>query len=278
MEHDGLFAVRAVPEASPPMLVLLYGVTCYLLGVSALLGWIAAMFGVLPFNVAPVEYSPTTAYLAAGGLMIAFGVQHSVMARASFKRWLTGFAPQAAERPTFVLATAIVLWALLLLWPSLPSVIWKVEDPQLRTAITGLGAVGFAYLFVATFAINHFELFGLQQVYSHFKGASIEPVPFRERLMYRFDRHPIMTGALVGSWATPEMTLDHLLFAAMLTAYIVVGVSIEERDLRRNLGEIYRTYAARVRTIVPTFRADRSRRPGADASLNPDRHADTLGR
>ena len=235
------------------MLVLLYGVTCYLLGVSALLGWIGAMFGLLPFNLASIEYAPTTAYVAAGGLMIAFGVQHSVMARASFKGWLTGLIPPAAERATFVLATAVVLWAMLLLWPTLPSLVWQVEDVQLRHLITGVAAAGFAYLFVATFAINHFELFGLQQVYSHFRGGPVEPVPFRERLMYRFDRHPIMTGALVGSWSAPEMTLDHLLFASMLTVYIVVGVSIEERDLRQNLGEVYRSYAQRVRSVVPTF-------------------------
>jgi protein-S-isoprenylcysteine O-methyltransferase Ste14 len=241
-------------ESTMRVIIPAYGVICYLLGVTSLLGWIAAMFGVLPFNLAPIEYSPVISYVAAIGLMLLFGVQHSIMARPSAKRWLTSVIPPAAERSTFVLATALVLWTVLLAWPSMPAVIWQVEDTSLRTAITALGAVGFAYLFIATFAIDHFELFGLQQVYRYFKGEEPEPVPFRERIMYRFDRHPIMTGALVGSWATPEMTLDHLLFTAMLTIYIVVGVSFEERDLRTNLGEIYAKYARRVKSVVPTFK------------------------
>jgi len=235
------------------ILVPLYGVTCYLFGVTALLGWIAAMEGVLPFNLANVEYSGNMSYAAAIGLMLLFGLQHSIMARQGFKEKLTRIIPEAAERATYVLGTAITIWFMLLFWPADPSIVWQVEGTNLRYGLIGISVLGFTYLFIATFAINHFELFGLQQVYLYFKGEPMKPVPFKEMLMYRFDRHPIMTGALVGSWVTPEMTTDHLLFSAMLTVYIIVGVSFEERDLRANLGKVYHDYASRVRSLVPAF-------------------------
>ena len=234
--------------------VPLYGVTSYLLGVAALLWWWAAMLGVMPFAPGPVEVSGAARYGLAGALMLLFAVQHTIMARSGFKAALTKFIPKAAERSTFVLATGIVLGTVLYLWPAMPEVVWSVQGTVLRYTLTGIAALGFGYLFVASFAINHFELFGLQQVYHYFKQQNIEKVPFRERLMYRFDRHPIMTGALVGSWVTPHMTLDHLLFSSLLTLYIVIGVSIEERDLFNELGQTYSDYAKRVKSIIPTPR------------------------
>ena len=235
------------------ILVPLYAVTCYLLGVTSLLGWFAAMLGLLPFNLANVQYSGAMAYVAAFGLMALFGLQHTIMARQGFKQKLTSIIPVAAERATFVLATAVVLWFALLFWPDLPATVWNVEGQNLRYALRGLAIFGFGYLFIATFAINHFELFGLQQAYNHFQGQPVPRVPFRERLMYKFDRHPIMTGVLITSWATPEMSISHLLFSGMLTLYIVIGVTVEEGDLRTHLGQVYDDYARRVRTLVPTF-------------------------
>jgi len=233
--------------------VLLYGISCYLFGVTSLLGWIAAMLGFMPFESGPVVYSGAVQYVAAAALMALFAVQHTIMARPSFKEKLTQIIPKAAERSTFVLATAFVLWAMLIFWPHMPALVWSVEGTNAQLALTGIAGFGFAYLFIATFAINHFELFGLQQVYRYFRGQNLEPVPFRERLMYRFDRHPIMTGALIGSWVTPAMTTDHLLFSTMLTIYIVIGVSYEERDLFQHLGQTYADYAKRVKSVVPTF-------------------------
>jgi protein-S-isoprenylcysteine O-methyltransferase Ste14 len=155
------------------------------------------------------------------------------------------------ERPTYVLATGVVLLPLLALWQPLPMVLWSVHAPIARGVLTGVAILGWAYLFAASFAINHFELFGLQQAWRGLHGETPAPVPFRERWMYRFDRHPIMTGVLVGIWVTPEMTLGHLLFAAVASAYIAIGVHFEERALRRQWGETYQSYRRRVPTIVP---------------------------
>ncbi len=157
------------------------------------------------------------------------------------------------ERSTFLLATGAVLLPLVALWQPLPVVLWSLSSPVAREVLTGIGLLGWAYLFLATFAIDHFELFGLQQSWRGFRGQPPVPVPFRERWMYRFDRHPIMTGLLVGLWAAPEMTLGHLLFAAGLSAYVVIGVQFEERALRRQLGEVYESYRRRVPALVPIF-------------------------
>ncbi len=233
--------------------VLLYGIGSYGLGVLALVAWILSMLGVLPFTGGGLELAGATAIAFNLALMAAFGIQHSVMARATFKEKWTRIIPPAAERATFVLATGVVLGATIALWQPMPTTIWSVQSPLLSNALIGLQLVGWTYLFLATFAIDHFELFGLRQVYEHFRGRPVTAVPFKERFMYRFDRHPIMTGALIGLWVTPHMELDHLLFATFATIYIVIGVYFEERSLRRQWGKSYDDYAKRVRSLVPTL-------------------------
>lgn len=235
------------------ILVSLYGVISYFFGVSGLLLLIGTMLGILPFNLAQVEYPGAMSYVVAVGLMLLFALQHTIMTLSGFKAALTKVIPEAAERMTFMFATGTVLWILFLFWPSLPTVIWNVDNTNLRYVLYGVAGFGWVYLFLATFAINHFELFGLQQSYFHLTGRPLTSVPFKENLMYKFDRHPIMTGVLIGTWATPEMTLDHLLFSAMLTVYIIFGVSGEERKLRAFHGQTYNEYAGRVRTLIPTF-------------------------
>ena len=236
-------------------LVLVFGVSSYLLGVSALVGWILIMLGFLRFDMSPVKIDSVLVQVIFGFVLtLLFGVQHSVMARAPFKEWISKLLPSQAERSMYVLATALVLWPILYFWPENANVVWSVEKGALYTAIWCFGIFGWAYLFIASFAINHFELFGLEQVYKYFKSVNSEPVPFKERLMYKFDRHPIMTGALIGMWATPVMRMDHLIFAALFTMYIVVGVSVEERDLIRQWGQNYLDYAKRVKTIVPRIK------------------------
>jgi protein-S-isoprenylcysteine O-methyltransferase Ste14 len=232
--------------------ILAYGAGSYAVGVAALVSLILVMLGVLDFKGGPVHIqSPAFAGLFNLGLLVAFAVQHSAMARARFKeRWIRIIHP-SMERSTYVLATGAVLLPLLALWQPLGTVLWSVGSPLVRGAVTGIAVLGWAYLFVATFAIDHFELFGLQQVWRGFRGEAPAPVPFRERWMYRIDRHPIMTGVLVGLWATPEMTLGHLLFAAGFSLYVVIGVHFEERALRRQFGETYEAYRRRVPTIVP---------------------------
>jgi protein-S-isoprenylcysteine O-methyltransferase Ste14 len=233
--------------------VLAYGVISYGAGVSALVGWILIMLGLVQFPGLGMELSLAAATGFNLLLMVAFGLQHSIMARPAFKKKWTKLIPPAIERSTFVLATGLVLGPVLVLWQPMSNTVWNVSAPGIRWALIGLAVAGWAYLFLASFAINHFELFGLRQVYQYSRGKEITPVPFKERWMYRFDRHPIMTGALIGLWVTPEMHLDHLLFAIMATLYIVIGVYFEERSLRRQWGATYDDYCKRVGSIVPTF-------------------------
>jgi protein-S-isoprenylcysteine O-methyltransferase Ste14 len=236
--------------------ILAYGVGSYAIGLTSLVYLIVLMLGLLDFRGGPIRIeSRALALLFDVGLVVAFALQHSVMARASFKeRWVRILHP-SMERSTYVLATGLFLLPLLVLWQPLPTVLWAVHEPLARGMVTGVAVLGWAYLFLASFAINHFELFGLQQVWRGFRGELPAPAPFRERWMYRIDRHPIMTGFLIGLWVTPEMTLGHLVLAAALSLYIVVGVHFEERALRRQLGETYEAYRRRVPAVVPVFRS-----------------------
>ena len=249
------FATRA-PSASPShrAAVFVYGVAAYAVGVAALIALILFMLGVVRFTGGPLRALGFGAALAVDLLLlVAFALQHSVMARPGFKARWTRLIPAAAERSTYLLATALALAPMLVLWQPMPAVVWSIEAPMLRHAVTGAALAGWAYLFAASFAINHFELFGLQQVYRALRARAPTHTPFRERWMYRFDRHPIMSGLLVGIWATPTMTLDHLLFAAGTTVYVCIGVFFEERSLQRQWGDAYETYRQRVGTIVPTL-------------------------
>jgi protein-S-isoprenylcysteine O-methyltransferase Ste14 len=240
--------------------VFLYGVAAYVIGVGALLAVILVMLGVFHFT------GGSLGELGLGGglaldflLLVAFALQHSVMARPGYKARWTRIIPAAAERSTYVLATGLVLAPLLALWQPMPLIVWSVEVSLLRWSLLGVALAGWAYLLAASFAINHFELFGLQQVYQALRGRPLARVPFRERWMYRFDRHPIMTGILIGIWVTPTMTLDHLLFAAGFTVYVWIGVLFEERSLQRQWGRLYEEYRERAGTIVPTFTGRRSK-------------------
>jgi len=256
--------VSLSPASLPKRLgVLAYGVAAYALGVAALVAWILTMLGVLGFSGGPLGALATGPALAVDvGLLVAFGLQHSVMARPTFKaRWVRVVGP-ALERPTYMLATGVALLWALWLWQPTPTVIWSLKQPVAIASVYAVALSGWAYLFLASFAINHFELFGLQQVWSYFVGRPVVPAPFRERWMYRFDRHPIMTGALIGMWVTPTMTLGHLVFAIGFSLYIVVGVFFEERSMLAQWGDRYEDYCDRVGTIVPRLRrrAVRARR------------------
>jgi methanethiol S-methyltransferase len=232
--------------------ILAYGAGSYVVGVAALVALILVMLGVLDFTGGPVHIErPVLAVLFDLGLLAVFAAQHSVMARARFKERWTRIIHPSMERSTYVLATGAVLLPLLALWQPLPAVLWSVDSPLARGAVTGIALLGWAYLFLATFAIDHLELFGLEQVWRGFRGKAPAPLPFRERWMYRIDRHPIMTGLLVGLWATPDLTAGHLLFAAGFSLYVVIGVHFEERALRRQWGETYEAYRRRVPSIVP---------------------------
>jgi protein-S-isoprenylcysteine O-methyltransferase Ste14 len=184
------------------------------------------------------------------GLLLLFAVQHSVMARPWFKRWWTRLVPQPAERSTYVLASTLVLVILIYLWRPLPHSVWSVAGWS-RIALWTVYLTGWVLVLASTFAIDHFDLFGLRQVIARARERRYEAPGFRTPLLYRLVRHPLMTGFLVVFWATPHMSVGRLLFAAGSTAYIVVGVRFEERDLSSQLGESYRRYRNEVPSYLP---------------------------
>ena len=190
-------------------------------------------------------------------LLGLFALQHSVMARPFFKRWLTRFIPESAERSTYVLMSSLALIALFIFWQPLGGEVWTVTDPALRGVLWGFFAFGLLLVLVATFLINHFDLFGLRQVWLQLIGRPYSHLKFGTPGPYKLVRHPLYLGWLFAFWATPTMTGTHLLFAFVTTAYILVAIQFEERDLVDALGEDYRSYRERVPMIIPSPRMHR---------------------
>jgi len=232
---------------------LLYGVLVYLLSVLALL-YTIAFVGNLP--------APTTIDTGATGsvpaavaidvlLVSLFAIQHSVMARPAFKRVWTKFVPHAVERSTYGLFTCAALLLLFWQWRPIAGVVWSVTHPTVVLVLQATFWMGWGLVLLSTFLINHFELFGLQQVYARLRGKPLPPPEFKTPSLYRWVRHPIYLGLLLAFWATPTMTLGHLLFAVANTVYILIGLSLEERDLIVVFGDQYRRYREQVSMLVP---------------------------
>lgn len=183
-------------------------------------------------------------------LIALFGLQHSLMARSGFKRWLAEFLPRSVERATFVLATTVVLTLLFVLWQPIPADIWVAEGVAAGLLLACFW-LGWLTVAGSTLLTGHFEFVGLKQVWLAFRRRRADPPPFVTRFLYRFVRHPMYTGLLLALWMTPRMTVGHLLFAAGMTGYLLIGMHLEERDLVRHYGRRYRAYQRRVPALIP---------------------------
>lgn len=231
----------------------LYGMVCYLIFFATFLYAIAFLggFGGLKSIDSGAQVPVSQALAVNAALLGLFAVQHSVMARPWFKRAWTRIIPPAVERSTYVLFASLAMALLFWQWQPMGGAVWVVTDTAGRLAIYGIYVVGWLLLLVATFLINHFDLFGLRQVYLHLIGRPYTGLRFRTPGLYRFVRHPIYFSWLCIFWATPRMTTAHLVFAIATTAYILMAIPLEERDLIRAHGDAYRLYREQVPKIVP---------------------------
>jgi protein-S-isoprenylcysteine O-methyltransferase Ste14 len=236
------------------LLFFVYGVVCHLLFL-ALYAWLAAFFAGLPLLPrtidGPVETSLGWALAINAGLVLAFALQHSVMARPGFKRLWMRIVPQPIERSTYVLLSCVVLAGLMIFWQPMGIVVWDLPAGPARWAAWTLFAAGWLLVPLVTLMINHFDLFGTRQVWLHFRGQEYTPLPFRTPMLYARMRHPLYVGWAIAFWAIPTMTVGHLLLAALLTGYMLVAVVFEERDLVAHFGRAYEDYRRRVPMFLP---------------------------
>ncbi len=240
------------PSLMSRTFILLYGVASYFIGVAGLACIILALAQLVPFGflVRVIEFNPIAINVL---LVVAWGAIHSIMAREKFKLWITRFIPEPAERPTYVLVAGVASFLLIGLWQPVEGVIWSFTSGAATAVLWGLFAFGWVYLLAATFAINHFDLFGLRQVYLNFKNQPRPPIEFVKRAMYSVSRHPIQAGVLIGVWVTPLMTATQFVLTIGFTVYIFIGLWYEERDLVKHIGERYVAYRKEVGMFFPRF-------------------------
>jgi protein-S-isoprenylcysteine O-methyltransferase Ste14 len=237
-------------------LFFVYGLGCY----AAFLATYAYLCGftgnlIVPKSIdAPAASGPVAAAVAINLLLLlAFGLQHSVMARPAFKRMWTRVVPQPIERATYVWASCVALGALVWLWRPIDAVLWNVQNPIGRGVLWTLFAAGWLMVPLVSLMISHFDLFGLRQVWLHVRGREITPLPFRTPMLYAHIRHPLYVGWGLAFWATPTMTAGHALYATVLTGYMALAALIEERDLVAHFGHQYVDYCKKVPRYIPRF-------------------------
>jgi protein-S-isoprenylcysteine O-methyltransferase Ste14 len=230
-----------------------YGIFCYLVFLITFLyaiGFVGNFF--VPKSIDSGYQGGTCAVIIVNLLLLSlFAIQHSVMARQGFKRWWTKLVPRPIERSTYVLFSSIALIVLFYFWRPMPGIIWKAGSTSFASVLTGLSLFGWFIVLTGTYLINHFNLFGLQQVYLNLKNQEQQYPKFVTPFYYKFVRHPLMLGFIVAFWAAPVMTVGHLLFAIATTGYILVAIQLEEKDLVSYHGEAYKRYQREVSQIIP---------------------------
>ena len=232
--------------------VLLHGLTAYAVSLATIVYGVGFLIdGLVPKGIddGPIHSLPH-AIAADLALIALFGVQHSVMARQKWKRWYARWLPEATNRSTFVLAASLVLIFGFWRWHPMPEVIWNTSG-ALRVALLVAYGVAWALVIGSTFLVNHFDLLGVRQVVAYARGTEYAPEPLKDSAAYRLVRHPLMASFLLTFWIAPRMTWGHALFAAGMSAYILIGIAFEERDLVRVFGTTYESYRARVPMLIP---------------------------
>ncbi len=231
----------------------LYGVITYLLFLGTFLyaiGFVENM--VVPKSIdGPGSATSSVPWLINLLFLGSFAIQHSVMARPGFKRWWTKFVSPDIERSTFVLLTCIILISMYFFWQPMTGIIWEIENGTVALILTIISFLGWGIVLLATFLINHFDLFGLRQVWLQFIDRPYTHLQFKKRSLYKLVRHPLMLGFLIAFWSTPHMTAGHLLFALATTGYILIALQLEERDLIKAHGEKYQAYRQEVPMLIP---------------------------
>ena len=237
-------------------IILLYGVLAYaafFVVIVYFIGFVIDRF--VPISVDRGGNAPMLLAIVVNlGLISTFAVQHTIMARPGFKQWLTRYMPGSAERSTFVLLASLILAALCFFWQPIPGIVWQVESQFAAGVLWSICGAGWLLLFASSYMIDHYDLFGLRQVWLQFQQREYTFPEFVTRGAYKHVRHPLMLGVLMGVWAIPTMTYGHLLLACGLTIYILIGTWFEERDLVKMLGEKYREYQRAVPKLIPWIR------------------------
>ncbi len=249
-----------------------YGVFAHLL-FFVIFAYMAGFVGnfLVPKSIDSAPFNDLSAIVIDILLIALFGLQHSIMARPWFKRYWTRIVPQPIERSTYVLVSNAVSALLMWQWRSLDATVWDVQQPVARTLLWALFAAGWLLVPSASLMINHFDLFGTRQVWLHLQGRPYAALPFRTPMLYSRIRHPLYVGWALAFWATPTMSLGHLIFAGTMTLYMILAARVEERDLVETFGGMYRNYQKRVPMFVPQLAADRSAASPTETSESPVR-------